>query len=320
MVKLAERFTLKLNPSSTPYSFHLTASAYSFSSMYDGQTLLLQLSSKPSSIALIREVGGVLEAKVYSERPLSVGDVEDELCFQLGLDEDLSDFYDKASSDPLLKSVGLKLRGMHLKCIPPWPAFMAALCQQNASFKQGWRLVHRLLSSLGSQTKVDGRLALLYPSPTKVVEAGLEILRSLGLGFRAKPLWEAAKYISDNLGPNEDVEVRHLQSLSSVKGVGEYTLRVALLFSARRYEPPPVDRWLVKVMSEAYGVRLKSVSEAETLLRSKWAGWGGLYAFFATIVTDAEPGEKAVERVRKGLVEPSFNFSLLTPMTMWRHL
>lgn len=316
MAKLAERFTLTIDLPSD-FSLHLTSSAYNFSWFYDGRALLLPLSLSPPAVASVMEEAPSLKVTCYGEG-LGRVEAEDQVRYGLGVDEDLREFHRLALDDPLLWAVPRRLRGMRLRAMPPWYSFIAALCQQNASFRQGWSMVYRLLKTLGRWFEVGHRLVPLPPSPKDVVNGGLEALRAAGLGFRARALSEAAYIlVSEGL---EDISSRDLENLGRVRGVGRYTIRVASLFSARRYEEPPVDRWLLRVVSEAYGVPLRRLEEGEALIKSRWGKWGGLFAFFATIVTDAEPGEAAVERVRRGLLEPLLGSGRPSPLTLWRYL
>lgn len=316
MARLAERLALQVEPS-IRFDFHLTSSAYNFSWFYDGRELLLPLSSSPLVVARVVEEGPSLRATCYGEG-IGKEKAEELLNIRLGLDEDLSEFHRLALDDPLLWAVPRRLDGMRLRTTPPWPSFIAALCQQNASFRQGWSTVHRLLKLLGRWVEVGPRAIPLPPSPRDVVEAGLEGLRRAGLGFRAPALIEAARLLAER--GEEDPDPRVLAELRGVRGVGEYTIRVAGLFSARQYEEPPVDRWLLKVASEAYSRPLKNLREAELFIKRRWGRWGGLFAFFTTIVTDAEPGAAAIERVRRGLLEPLLSPSKPSPLTLWRFL
>ncbi len=316
MTRLKELYGLTLEPA-TDFNLRLTASAYNFSWFFDGRRLITPLSSRPPTVAVVEEDGALIKATCYGG-PLSRDEAQLALEFKLGLSEDLSEFYSIAFEDPLLAAVPRRLAGMKLRASPPWFSFIAALCQQNASFRQGWGMVHRVLNLLGRWVEVESRVVPLPPSPREVVEAGLEVLRRAGLGFRASALLRAAEAL---MGEGvEEPSVEELSLLRGVKGVGEYTLRVAKLFAARAYEEPPVDRWLLKVVSEAYRRPLRSIKEAEGFIKERWRRWGGLFAYFTTIVTDAEPGEAALERVRRGFLEPLMDSPKPTPMTLWRHL
>lgn len=315
MARLAERFTLLLKPS-TSFNLHLTASAYNFSWYYDGHCLHLPVTTSPPTVAVIVEEGKWLRASCRGEG-LSKEEFEEVIRHRLGVDEDLSEFHSMALDDPLLWAVPRRLRGMRLRASSAWASFIAALCQQNASFRQGWSMVHRVLKELGSWVEVNGRPIPLPPPPIKVASAGLDGLKRMGLGFRSSALFNAAcKLVERGL---DEPSTSELKRLIEVRGVGSYTVRVAQLFSARLYEEPPVDRWLTKVAAEAYHVAFRGIKEAENFIKARWRRWAGLFAFFTTIVTDAEPGAAALERVRKGLLEPSPLASKPTPMTLWRY-
>lgn len=301
-----------------PFDFAATASAYNFSWYFDGERLLIPIASGGAVASVRRSEEGVL-VELYS-----AGEVDEEsalsaVSFHLGLREDLSEFWSLASRDPLLAAASERLRGMRLRSTDLWAAFVIATCQQNASFRQGWGMVRNLFDLLGARVTVSGRELVIPPSPSDVLKAGAGALKAAGVGYRAAAVVEGAKLFQvrgeelARMGREEFEE-----ALCSLKGVGPYTARVAALFGLRRYEVNPVDRWLSRVSSAAYGVELSSLEEAEEFWASRWGRWTGLAAFFTTIVTDALPARKAVERVRKGELLPRSDLPHPTPMTLWR--
>ncbi|MEM2194359.1 MAG: hypothetical protein QW803_07780 [Candidatus Methanomethylicia archaeon] len=308
MVKLGKIYTLVFKPLK-PYSFKLTASAYNFNWWFNGSYLILPLGS--STISILRELNGEVKCTVYSSSSINRGVVEDSIAFHMGFYEDLSDFYTKICSDSLLRGVPLRLAGMRLRSTDPFNALLVAICQQNASFKQGWRMLMNIYDKYCGRVFVNGLEARILPSPLEIVNAGVEELRGLGVGYRAETIFEASRLLSElNLGELSinDFEERLLK----IKGIGQYTSRLTLLFSRRLYTKPPIDRWVSRIASETYRVPVSGVEKFYTNYLGSWAGLG---IYFLTIVLDAVPLRKAIERVKTGRIYPEMKG--LTPLTLW---
>ncbi|MEM1609116.1 MAG: hypothetical protein QXG81_07590 [Ignisphaera sp.] len=103
--------------------------------------------------------------------------------------------------------------------------------------------------------------------------------------------------------------------LLSIRGVGEYTSRLALALSLRDYSKPPIDRWLRRIVAEVYKIDEKSVEREYTRV---WGRWSALAALYTTVALDAEPLTKALERIRAGRLRP--DPSKISPLTLWKHL
>ena len=104
--------------------------------------------------------------------------------------------------------------------------------------------------------------------------------------------------------------------LLSVKGVGKYTARLALVLATRKYDLPPIDRWLSRIITTVYNV---SEKEAENKWKSIWGEYSGLASVLVTITLDAEPLSKALDRIRQGKLLPKTD-NKITPLTLWKHL
>lgn len=308
MVRLEKMYTLVFKPLK-PYSFKLTASAYNFNWWFNGSYLVLPL--RGSTICILRELNGEVKCTVYSKSSIDRRIIEDSIAFHMGFYEDLSDFYAKICNDPLLRGVPLKLAGMRLRSTDPFNALLLAICQQNASFKQGWRMLMNIYDEYCGGVFVNGLEVKIPPSPLDIVKAGVEGLRSLGVGYRAKTIVEVSQLLSGlNL---EEMNINDFEErLLKIKGIGQYTSRLTLLFSMRLYTKPPIDRWVSRIVSETYRVPVSDVDKFYTNYLGSWAGLG---IYFLTIVLDAVPLRKAIERVKTGRIYPEMKG--LTPLTLW---
>ena len=307
-------------PAKQPFNFATTASVYNFGWYFDGSTLLMPLRSEKLVVAVVRGLGESVAVELFSTGPIDEDWALKRVSYSLGLEEDLSSFWRVASRDRILAMASKALSGMRLRSADLWTAFIVAVCQQNASFRQGWAMVGNILTLLGRRVVVAGKETVIPPSPLEVLQGSAIALKKARTGYRAAAIIAGAKLFVD-VGEEELSRFKTgelEETLCSLKGVGPYTARVAALFGLRRYEVNPVDRWLARVMSTAYGVDIVSLGEAEKLWASKWGRWAGLAAFFTTIVTDALPASKAVERVRKGELLPNSDLPRPTPATLWK--
>ncbi len=301
-MRLEKRFILTLDKPED-YNFRLTASAYSFSWIFDGLTLRIPLGLSGKSVICAREREQVIEVEVYSaEQSLAKDEMTEYVVDALGLNEKLDDFYRRCSRDVILRD---PLRGLHMRKSDSWYAFLVAVSQQNASFRQGWHMLYRLIKSFGRPILVESKLIYVPPSPKRILELGETALRACGYGYRSRIVLEVARRFVDL-----DTDDLH-KILRDVKGVGPYTYGLACALAYREYNHRVIDRW-VRGIYETLGIR-----NIEKYYEEVWGPWKAYATWMLTIMLDAVPLSRAIERVRKGNVKPSMEG--LTPLTMWKY-
>lgn len=277
-------------------NYRLTSTVYNLCFWIGGSESYVYVPGRSIALALVDCQG---RFKVYSESCNDVGKLRLRLRFTLGVDEDISEFYGYARGDILVGNFVESYPGWRLRSTDLWWALVTAICQQNASFKQGWRILHNIVKAYNKRVVVNGTPVPRPPTPSEVL-GDPEKLLIAGAGYRARTILAVAKALVDGLLNLEYVErasaVEAEKELLSIKGIGHYTARLSIALSTRKYELPPVDRWLRRVVSVAYGVDDKFVEE---FWRRKWGKWSALAAILTTISLDAEPLRKALERVRR---------------------
>lgn len=226
----------------------------------------------------------------------------------LGVENDYTGFYDLALRDPLLRDFATMYRGWRLRQSDLWWSLVTGICQQNASFKQGWSMLHKIVLNYGRHVSLDNLVVPRPPKPIEVLEKP-EVLLESGVGYRAKTILNTARAIVSGLIDeleNTSGVCEAERSLKRIDGIGPYTARLAIVLSMNNYTLPPVDRWLKKIISVVYSVDEKY---AEEFWVSKWGEWSGLASIATTIALDAEPLSRALERIRRGelLPNPSVN-------------
>ncbi len=316
MIEASLRETFELEIKARPYSFKLTAQTYNFSWWYNGRSLIIPLDD--NVLVKVRETNerNTLMAEAYVPgKDADVTGIAEKTSFVLGVNEDLSEFYHHAGQDPLLSRAARVLEGYHVRTTSLWNALLIGVCQQNASFLQGWRMLYEIYRRLGRPVKIPGYgETLLPPTPKTVLEKGIEPLVEARTGYRARTIYRIARFLSGARElPEDPVELKN--SILAIKGVGEYTARLSLVLSKRYYNDPPIDRWLKKIITIVYGVEER---EAEQHYRRRWGKWAGLAVLLTTIALDAVTLGKALDRIRKGLVTPMIN-DKPTPLNLWKY-
>lgn len=262
----------------------------------------IYLPGEPLSVVELTYDG---QYRLYSEDCSREDEYVLKLIKALGVNEDQSDLYVRGLGDPLLGSFLNTYRGLRLRSTDLWWALITGTCQQNTSFKQGWTFLHRIVKLYGKIVDLDGKRRILRPPKPREVLKDIDKLIHAGVGYRAKTIKNIAEFIV-----REEIEDSELErkdprdierTLTTIKGVGPYTARLAMTLALRRYELPPIDRWLRKIASAVYEV---DESIVEDYWVKKWNKWSGLASIYVTIALDAEYLQKALERVRNRDILP----------------
>jgi len=292
-----------------------TLSVYNFGFWFDGREAKVVLDLELPAVALVSVDGA---ARIYAPPGSDAPKLEERLLYSLGLRESLESFYAAAAADPLLSAFAREWRGWRLRSCDLWWALVTAICQQNASFRQGWGMLAKLISLYGKEVKLEGRgWVPLPPTPREVLKEPGKLKRA-GLGYRSETVLRVAEAAESGALPSRDAlaaePVERAEAiLRGVKGVGSYTARLALALALRRYELPPIDRWVRALAARAYGVEERAV-EAEW--RRRWGRWSALAAVALTVALDAAPLSKALARLESGRLLPEPGTG--GPAELWR--
>ena len=280
-----------------------TLGVYNFSFWYDGSVAKIAVDLKTPAVALVSVDG---KAQIYAPPGSDATRLEELLLSELGFRESVEGFYAKAVVDPLLSAFAREWRGWRLRSCDLWWALVTAICQQNASFRQGWGMLSKLVALYRRRVELKNRGWMLLPPTPRGVLAEPGKLKEAGLGYRSATVLRVAEaVVSGALPSSEDLAVEPVERaetiLKKISGVGSYTARLALALALRKYELPPIDRWVRALAAKAYGVEEKAV-EAEW--RKRWGRWSALAVVALTIALDAAPLSKAIARLDGGRLLP----------------
>ena len=201
----------------------------------------------------------------------------------------------RLADDPLLADAMRAHPGLRLLRQDPWEATVAFLTSANNNVLRIERIMRGLRDAYGD----EGR----FPPPEKIARAREARLRALGLGYRAPFLRATARAVARG-----EVDLRALrgrgredvrETLLRLDGVGPKVADCIALFSLDVDDAFPVDRWVLRAMSAAFG-RPFTLKDCADAARGRWGADAGLaqqYLFHAVRLRHASaPGVARVVR------------------------
>ena len=140
--------------------------------------------------------------------------------------------------------------------------------------------MNNLDEQYGKKLHMDEKSSYSFPSPHQIFQAGEQRLRELKLGFRAKYVAEAARFVSqgeldlDSLKKLNYEESK--QTLTLIAGVGQKVADCVLLFSLEKLQACPVDRWVRRAMEGWYLIEPNlSYEEIRSWAINRWGPFTG---------------------------------------------
>lgn len=135
----------------------------------------------------------------------------------------------------------------------PWEALCSFIISQNNNIPRIKGIIDRLCRLLGDNIGGDD---FAFPSPERVLAAGVEGLAPIRAGFRAKYIIDAAQKLCSGEVDMEKARLLPLDEaqneLIKIKGVGAKVAQCALLYGLGRADAFPVDVWVKRIMAEMY--------------------------------------------------------------------
>ena len=215
--------------------------------------------------------------------------VQDRVRFFLSLDDDLTPFYTLAKSDPVFSTVVQNLYGYHaFKVLTPFEAACWALIQQRTPNSFAHLTMKRLTASFGKSIEVDGVTHRAFPeasqmldNPEKRVLEATNNTRKTERFLDLIRVFAALEQVGDEdflrTAPYAEVS----KWLTSIKGIGAWSIDFVMLRGLGRYERTPwTDTGLLPALSGVYtgGLEISHGSARELAERYGW--YQGLWAHY----------------------------------------
>jgi len=188
-------------------------------------------------------------------------------------DDDLEEIYREISLDPVVSGLVERHRGLRILRQEPWECTATYLLATNANVKRIGTMVDNVCREFGKD--LGGRFS--FPRPREILNCPGNVCRC-GLGYRDVRLTGLARMADEGeldleglrkAGYRECVE-----TLKTVKGIGDKVADCIALFSYGHLEAFPIDARIKKQLSRLYGIEGNYAKVSETA-RKRFGRYGG---------------------------------------------
>lgn len=224
---------------------------------------------------------------------------------------DLGRDYDKVKrvlrKDPLLKEAMAFGYGIRVLNQEPFETLISFILSSNNLIPKIKEGIRKISMTYGREISYDGETHYAFPTPQELERAEVEDLRALGVGYRAKYIYETVQAIRRAERMKETAVERELSeeeklfllddlvSISSLPhdlchkalqrytGVGAKVADCVMLFSMKKNEAFPVDVWVKKAMVHFYGAEGNNLTKIRTFGQIQFGELSGIaqqYLFY----------------------------------------
>jgi 3-methyladenine DNA glycosylase/8-oxoguanine DNA glycosylase len=211
--------------------------------------------------------------------------VRKQVTWMLGLEQDLSPFYECARHEPKLARVVKRAQGRLLRSPTLFEDAVKTILTTNTAWSGTVRMVEALVSQFGEPLPADPAHHA-FPTPERLATCDAATLRTVTrLGYRAPYVLELARSVASGELALEEFRASELptpdlrKELLAIKGVGAYAA-ANLLMLLERYDFVPIDSWALKMVShEWHDGQPVTAAEVEAAFE-RWGPWRGLVYWF----------------------------------------
>ena len=204
------------------------------------------------------------------------------------LDDNIEEIYKSLKKDPKLKILIGEFPGLRLIRQSPWECLVSFICSTNMNMLRNTGIQEALVNNFGKSVELKDIKRSTFPTPEALYEAGIPKLHAIGLGYRAKYVWEASKMVRNGILELEQLKKDTYQNarteLLNIPGVGKKVADCVLLFSLDKIESFPIDRWISKAINNNSYLSDKRYDYLATKYRKKFgefAGYAQQYLFLS---------------------------------------
>jgi N-glycosylase/DNA lyase len=171
-------------------------------------------------------------------------------------DDNLNKILSEISRDSLVGATVKQFPGLRVIRQDPFQCYISFICSSNSSIQNIKNMLIRLCQKFGNKVEFENQQFSTFPSAERLANATTRDLLSCGLGFRAKYVKDAVKAV--NSGKIEFESLRKtdyksaLETLKTVRGIGNKIADCILLFSLDKLESFPIDRWTQRILQKYY--------------------------------------------------------------------
>lgn len=248
------------------FNFSYAATTYNiYPWIGDGKHLLrvlrLPSTGKPVVAILRRDPGG-LAINVWTSRSLTRTElswVRNTLSWALGLDESYKTIRRLARHDRVLKAAWSVNSGIRPKRYTDiFESICGAICAQNVDFRRLYQMMRSLAVAFGPHISIKHVDYYAFPSAQELASASELQLRRCKVGYRARALRQAAKFIASHPEVIDRTKLKTLtpenaiDDLCSIPGVGRYSAAIVLSAGIGRSDVFHLDSFTRLILQTFY--------------------------------------------------------------------
>ncbi|MXZ94192.1 MAG: DNA repair protein [Cenarchaeum sp. SB0666_bin_15] len=170
--------------------------------------------------------------------------------------DDIDRMHESFAQDPLLTELIHRYEGLRITNQNLFQCVISFIVSANSNIPRIRRNLQDICHRFGDKTAYDDIAFCLFPTPAVLAGTDTHHIRECGVGYRAQHIQGASAAIRDGLCDGIDrMSYKEAQgTLCEMPGVGRKVADCILLFSCGHLEAVPLDRWIIRVMHEHYGI------------------------------------------------------------------
>ena len=211
------------------------------------------------------------------------------------------------SKDPLLKEAVKFGYGIRVLNQEPFETLISFILSSNNLIPKIKEGIRKISMNYGKEISFEGETHYAFPTPQELSLATEEELRELGVGYRAKYIYETVQVIREAELLKEEEKRRELteeekdtvlddllsiaslpqdlchKALQRYTGVGAKVADCVMLFSMKKQEAFPVDVWVKKAMMHFYGAEGSNLTKIREFGQNQFGNLAGIaqqYLFY----------------------------------------
>jgi DNA-3-methyladenine glycosylase II len=242
-----------------------------------------------------------IEVRISTARPQPLkAEVAAIVTKMLGLERDLSDFYRIARTDPRLRELAERLRGMKpVRYATVFEGFANAVACQLVSLSAGMHVLNRMADAYGSPGEISSAATPMrsFPPPATIARSNPDALRAFGLSRQKGEYLIGLAKLAIDPKDRDFASIERLKDddaiarLSKIRGVGRWTAEYVMLRSFGRINIfPGDDVGGRKKLFEWLGSRDAPTYEGVGKMLERWRPYGGLIYLHLIVNAVADAG------------------------------
>lgn len=197
-----------------------------------------------------------------------------DLCTDYGAIKKSVDAEDAYLQEAVREGWGIRILRQDL-----WEMIVTFLVSQNNNITRIRRSIELLCSTIGEEKyTAEGMKYYAFPKPEEIVQSGMDVLSTLGVGYRDKYILGTAQAVLDgslnlDMLRKADYETAHRELIKQY-GIGKKVADCICLFGLYHIEAFPVDTHVKKILKAHY---------PEGFPHEKYKGYAGIlqqYMFY----------------------------------------